>query len=449
MLFKTAPEREENTFANSFLKGKEGNPEPAVWLRGDHSKMKCSVRHKNHRGKGLAVVILAILLAVLFTACGDDELTPTGENKKGLTDYEAGNYESAKTHFERAVSLDSSAKEYHNNLGMTLIQLEEYSEAISQFTMVITDNPTSTDEKKLVKFAYRGKGLAFLQRQDFSEALQAFNSALAVDVMEDWDIDILYYKANVLECMGYPTSAIENYNAVLEMDSDNQPALLARANLYREDGDYTNAEKDYQAVLTNSEGTYEAYIGLYVCYIETDRNDEATALLDEATRLTVKDDEDKYRLGQVHFYQGNYDSAEIEMENAVANGYTEAYYFLGEIALSKEDYETALGYYEQYRETHVVESPSVCNQEAVCYLALYDYDKAEELINLGLAYEGSPAYQKLLRNRVALYEGRTEYKKAYEALQDYIVSFPDDTDATDEYRFLKKLLGTDQEEEEE
>ena len=399
------------------------------------------------KGKGL-LLILCVLAAVFFTACGEDELTPEGENKKGLNDYENGSYESAKTHFERAVSLDPDTGEYHNNLGMTLIQLEEYSDAISQFTMVITEEPQTTAEKKLVKFAYRGKGVAYLQRQDFSEALQAFNSALDIDVEEEWNIDILYYKANVLECMGYPTSAIENYEAVLELDKDNVPALLARANLYREDGDYTSAEKDYQTVLDNTEGTYEAYIGLYVCYVETDREEEAAGILDAASRLTVKDDDDKYRLGQVHFYQGNYESAEIEMENAVANGFTEANYFLGEIALSRGEYETALTYYEAYRDTHVQESPTVCNQEAVCYLALYEYDKAEEQINLGLAYEGSPAYQKLLRNRVALYEGRTEYRKAYEALQDYIVRFPDDTDATDEYRFLKKLLGTDSEEEE-
>ncbi len=392
-------------------------------------------------GNLLLLLAIGCILLLTITGCENDDLTPTGENKKGLEAYDAGEYDRAVSYFERAISLDPNVKEYHNNLGMALIQMKQYTEAITQFSMVITNDPSTTEEKKLVKFAYRGRGMAFLQRQNFEEALQAFNNALAIDVEEDWNIDIYYYKANVLECMGYPTSAIENYTAVLDMNPKNERAMLARANLYREIGEYTSAINDYKAVLENAEGSYEAYIGFYACLIETDRTEEAKELLDDATHITVKTEDDKYRLGQVHFYQGNYDAARVEMEYAVENGFAEGHYFLGEILLSEGEYAEALSHYEAYRNSRVQESPTVCNQMAVCYLALFEYDKAEEMINLGLAYEGSPAYQKLLRNRVSLYEGMTEYQKAYEALQDYIVRYPSDSDATNEYRFLKKLLG--------
>lgn len=392
---------------------------------------------------GMRYILLLVLLLGILSGC-EDEMTPEGENKKGLASYEAGDYTNAALYFERAISLEEQ-KEFRNNYGMTLIQLDRCEEAVEQFQMVVTENPSGASEKKLNKFAYRGLGIACLQQQDFENALANFNRALELSVEKDWDIDILFYKANTLECMGYPTSAIENYTAVLEKDEDNANALLARGTLYREEGEFERAISDYKKLLKEDKGSYEAYVGLYTCYYETGEPEKGVELLSDATRLEVKDDEDKYLLGQIHFYQGNYESARIEMENAVRNGYVEANYFLGEIALGEKDYEKALEYYRIYREQKVTESPTVCNQMAVCYLALFRYEEAEEMLNVGLLYEGSPAYQKLLRNRVALYEGRTEYETAYEYLKEYIVKYPDDSEATDEYRYLKKLLGLDRE----
>ncbi len=390
-----------------------------------------------------ALRYLGLVFFLMFALCAcKEEMTPEGENKKGLASYEAGDYEAAAMYFERALSLEEQ-KEFRNNYGMTLIQLRRYEDAAAQFKMVLAED-SSAGQQRLNKFAYRGLGLACLQQQDFSSALGYFNSALEISVEKDWDVDILFYKANTLACMGYPVSALENYTAVLAVDDDNEKALLARAGLYREDGEYKKAIDDYEKLLAENEGSYEAYVGLYACYYETGEEQKSAALLEEAARLTVETDEDKYLLGQIHFYQGNYESARIEMENAVRYGYAEAYYFLGEIALAEEKYEEALSYYEAYRERAATESPTVCNQMAVCCLALFRYDEAQEFISLGMLYEGSPAYQRLLRNQIALYEGRNEYAAAYELLKEYIVKYPDDSEATDEYRHLKKFLGADE-----
>lgn len=399
-----------------------------------------SEKKKNRIFGRIVCCLLFVMITAFQTGCENDEMTPEGENKKGLKSYQEGDYVNAALYFERAISL-SDEKEFHNNYGMTLIQLGRCDDAIEQFQAVIVDNPSGPVANRLNKFAFRGLGMAYLQKQDFENSLSNFNSALEIDIESGWDIDILFYKANTLQCMGYPTSAIENYTAVLAKDDDNESALLARGNLYREEGEYENAIDDYKKLLEEDKGSYEAYIGLYTCYFETGQKERGEELLDKASRLEVKDDEDKYFLGQVHFYQGNYESARIEMENALIHGFVEANYFLGEVYLREKDYNKALEYYQAYREQKVTESPTVCNQMAVCYLALFRYDEAQEMLDLGLKYEGSSAYQKLLRNQVALYEGRTEYELAYKMLQEYIVKYPEDHEATDEYRYLKKILG--------
>ncbi len=392
-----------------------------------------------------ALLLVLLACTVLLAGCGEDKMTPQGENKKGLMYYEAGDYNKAAEYFTRAIELDDTDMEVRNNYGMTLLQLKQYDEALAQFEIVITNSAnTSKDFERLNKFAIRGKGLVYIQKQSYTDALTCFNNALDIKTESGWDIDILHYKANTLECMGYRTSAIDIYTEILSKSKDNVKAYLSRANLYRLEEKYEEAVADYEKALQLSDGSYQSYIGLYTCYVSMGQEDKATELLDKASRLPVKTNEDKYYLGQVHFYQNNYKSAKIEMEYAYDMGYTEADYFLGEIALADKEYEDAVMHYERYRANSAVESPTVCNQEAVCYLALFEFEKAQRMLDIGLGVPGSPARRQLLRNQVALYEEQNELMKAYTTLQEYIVSYPEDIEATNEYKFLKKRLGLSQ-----
>ena len=396
------------------------------------------------RRSWICLLVLLVCAAVL-TGCDDDKMTPQSENKKGLMYYEAGDYVKAAEYFERALELDDTDLEVHNNFGMTLLQMKQYDDALAQFEIVLANSAqVSKDADRLNKFAIRGKGLVFIQKQSYTDALTCFNNALDIKVESGWDIDILHYKANTLECMGYRASAIDIYTEILSRSKDNVTAYLSRANLYRLEERNEEAVADYEKALSLSEGNYRSYIGLYTCYMAMDRENDANNVLDTASRLPVKTNEDKYYLGQVHYYQKNFKSAKIEMEYAYDMGYNEADYFLGEIALADKQYEEALTHYERYRANSAVESPSVCNQEAVCYLALFEYDKAQQMLNIGLGVPGSSARRQLLRNQVVLYEEQNELSKAYSTLQEYIVNYPEDTEATAEYKFLKKRLGLSQ-----
>ncbi|MBO4280286.1 MAG: tetratricopeptide repeat protein [Lachnospiraceae bacterium] len=391
----------------------------------------------------LLILFTILLTAMAVTACGKDKMTVEGENEKGLGYYNSGDYETAREYFERALKLEPNNREVLNNYGMALIQLRENDLALEQFNNVINEKSTTKKTQKLNKFAYRGKGIAYMQKLEFQNALDCFVAALAISADSDWNVDIMYYKANAQECLGDTDTAIESYGAVLEMDPGNVLALLARGNLYREKGDSSRAISDYEAALSKDKENYYAYIGLYTCYRDKGDEEKAKSALDTASRLKIENNEDKYLLGQVHFYQRNYTSSKIEMQNAVENGFTEANFFLAEIAMHEEEYEKAIEYYDIYRASIITTSPTVCNQEAVCYLALFDYDKAQEMINLGLSFGASAARQQLLRNQIAVYEGRYDFQAAYDAFQTYIVEYPYDDEAIEEYKFVKKRLGYD------
>ena len=402
-------------------------------------------RRRNPKKRGIvmkrAVFGILVLVLMTLTACGKDKMTAEGENEKGLAYYNSGDYETARAYFERALKIEPGNKEVLNNYGMVLIQLREYDLALEQFNAVIVADASGAKAMKRNKFAYRGQGIAYMQKLEFEKALESFINALAISTESGWNIDIMYYKANAQECLGKTDEAVSTYTQVLEMDPKNVKALCSRANLYREKGDFQNALEDYETALSRSEGSYQSYLGLYTCYRDQGEDEKAEKTLDKASRLKINNNEDKYLLGQVHFYQKNYTSAKIEMQNAVENGFTEAYYFLGEIALYEKCYEEAISYYDSYRASILATSPTVCNQEAVCYLALFDYDKASEMIEMGLAFGASSARQQLLRNRIAVLEGRCDFAGAYEAFQTYIVEYPGDNEAIREYKFVKKRLG--------
>lgn len=391
-------------------------------------------------GKKLLCALVFCLLFAL-ASCGKDKMTVESENEKGLGYYNSGDYETAREYFERALKLDSGNKDVMNNYGMALIQLKENDLALEQFDAVINENASSQTAQRLNKFAYRGQGIAYMQKLDFEKALESFINALSVNTDDKWNVDITYYKANALECLGRTEEALQAYGQVLGMDKDNIAALCSRGNLLRETGDIDGAIRDYEHVLTEESDSYKAYIGLYSCYRDREDEDNAAKVLDKASRLKIRNNEDKYLLGQVHFYQKNYTSAKIEMENAVANGFTDAYYFLGEIAMQQKEFEDAVVYYDTYRASIITTSPTVCNQEAVCYLELFNYDKAQEMIDLGLSFGASSARQQLLRNQIAVYEGRYDFTSAYMAFQTYIVEYPNDAEAIEEYKFVKKRLG--------
>lgn len=378
-----------------------------------------------------------VVTILCLTACGKDKMTAEGENKKGLGYYESGDYKTACDYFERALQLESDNQEILNNYGMALIQLKEDDRALEQFAAVLDGGAS----KKLKKFAYRGQGIAYMQKLEFQKALDSFVNALEISSESGWDIDITYYKANAQECLGQTDEAIATYSQVLEMDKDNLLTLRSRGNLYREKQEYDKALADYRAILDEDKDDYHAYIGIYRVYCDQGNEEQAATTLDKASRLKIRDNEDKYLLGQIHFYQKNFTSSKIEMQNAVENGFTEAYYFLGEIAMEEKDYVQAIADYEKYRESILTVSPTICNQEAVCYLALFDYDKAEEMITTGLSFGASSAHQQLLRNKIAVYEGRYDLQGAYNAFQEYIVAYPYDTEAIEEYKFIKKRLG--------
>lgn len=384
--------------------------------------------------KRLKTIISILAISACLVACGGK--SASDYNKEGMEYYDSHDYDHAEDYLEKALEKDPDNVEYKQNYAMILIQQGKQDEAIEQFNATISDKKSSSAQKSN-KYAYRGIGMAYIQKQEYDKAIEYFDKALDIDKEEDWNTDIVFYKANATLLSGDVDGALDLYTRLIEDNSENHLVYQARAEVYRNKGEYASALADYNSALLYCEGGFELYIGLAACYMETGHQEEAEEALFLASLLDIEDEEDKYYLGVIHYYEQEYDSAKAEMEYALANGFTEAYFYLGEICLIQQNYEEALGYFEQYTASAVTVSPTVCNDVAVCYINTGDYESADEWIQKGLSFPNSNVAKELKRNEIACLEGKGDLPGAFEKLAAYIAEYPDDEGAVTEYEFLK------------
>jgi tetratricopeptide (TPR) repeat protein len=204
-------------------------------------------------------------------------------------------------------------------------------------------------------------------------------------------------------------------------------------------GIYMNV-KDYDQAIALEPKQYSYYLGKY--YLLTERGDTAAAeeVLAKAAGIEAKTGEDEYQLAKVHYYQGDYDNALSELNKSFADGFQEAYYYIGEIYRIKKDYQKAIYYYENYIKGGNLLSPNAYNQIAVCEMKIGEYEAALNYLEKGSSFRYAGTQKTLLRNEIIAYERLGNYQKSKEKIEEYLSLYPDDEVALKEAAFIDTRL---------
>ncbi len=385
--------------------------------------------------------IIACILFACTMLCGCGDKRASDYNKEGQAYYDNGDYVRAEECLQKAREMEPSNLSFKQNHAMIMVQTGRVDEAIALLGETVSTNEDE-DSKRLNKFAYRGMGIASLEAKAYANAITFFDRALSIEVSTDWDNDIKYYKADASRSMGDNAGAKMLLTEIVASDVQNPKVFRTLADIYREEGDYRSAIENYRNVLKFDKGDFETYIGLAASYAALGEQKNADEALFQASLLEIKSDKDKYYLGVIHFYMKEYNSAKPEMEYALANGINEAYFYLAELEMITGSPEKAVKYFEKYCETVEVQSPTVCNDMAVCSINKKDYEKAYEWIEKGLSYPASGSQQELKRNEVACLEGMGKLDEATKKLKEYLIDYPEDEAAKTDYAFLSMRTGT-------
>lgn len=314
--------------------------------------------------------------------------------------------------------------------GMQQIEAMEYSEALASFDAA---REAGCDER----LAARGRGIACMGLTDYEAAIESFLQCLSLSdgMIVEMDYDVNYYLAAAYQKLERYKEAAEVYDAILAMRPEDADAFYLRGNARLQQGQYQEAKEDFDRALSLKPANYDRLIQIYEVlsangYKEIGQEYLETALSERAGKMNTFDK------GRIQYYLGDYEQAQVSLEQAKNGKSAEAYLYLGMAYEATGDYNYAItNVYTSYLEKHEGNA-AIYNQLGLCYIKQKEYKYALEAFQNAMKIPDNGMMQVLRFNEITAYEYLGEYTQATVLLDNYLKNYPDDEQAKREYGFL-------------
>lgn len=378
--------------------------------------------------------LLLLCSGILFTGCGAGEKS----YKKGVELAGKGDYQKAAEYFKKAIGENGERAEFYIGYGMALNARGEYEEAVKQFEHARQDVKNSIANANNKQVFY-GEAISFYYLSDYDKSLEYCDKALEITQPESMDVDILCSKGAVLETMGETEKALELYGQAVKRDSQSWEGYLKRASLEERMGRTEDAKADYQKVIqADGREKYEACFKMYELCREMGETDTPEQALQEIIASKSKDPFVACQIGWAYHCQGEEDQAREYLEKSLKDGYAEAGYYLGMLAMGQKDYTEAQAAFEKYLSSGKGEGRAMAyNQLAGCAMEAGDAEAAQEYLEKGLDLADSDSRACLWKNQIILWERQGEFIRAKRAAKKYLAAYPQDKGMRKELKFIK------------
>lgn len=316
------------------------------------------------------------------------------------------------------------------NEGMQYIAVLDYQAAMASFDVAEANG----EDARLIA---RGRGIACMGLTDYESAVTYFLDCLSLSngVVGAMDYDVNYYLAAAYQKMEMYAEAESVYDAILALRPEETDAYYLRGNARLKQGDYQAAKEDFDKIVEVEPNNYKRLIEIYeVLYAEGYRGMGVeyleAALEKKSSKMTAFDE------GLIHYYLGNYEQAQINLEKAKSSGEPDTYLYLGMAYEATGDYNYAItNVYTAYLAKNDGNA-EIYNQLGLCYMKQAEYTLALEAFQNAMKIENNGMMQTLQFNEIIAYEYLGEYTQAAVLLDNYLKTYPDDEVAKREYEFL-------------
>ena len=427
-MYNQSENKKEFRLRNSFAGIQYPLDIDSVW-----SEMKCRYSYKQ---RGITFVVL--LFAVLFFIAGCGKADKSYDQAMKLA--EEGNYQKAVESFEKAIKANGEKAEYYIGYGMTLNHLGDYKKAVKQFEKAYQemDNKISRKNNKQL---YYGEALAYYGMHKYDKALERCQSALDIEGQPEIDSNVYSTMAVIHWVSGNSKEAVDSMDKLVQMDKKAADSYLQRGQLYMNMGEPETALSDFSQALQLDKNCYDAYFGMYDAYAASDQIDAARESLEMLTGIHAKSAEQKMQIGRAYQVLGEEDQAVSYLEDARKQKCLEADFYLGMVQMAKQEYKTAIGFFEDYiKDATEIRIPEVYNQLAGALIETDDLDRAADYLAEGLELGMSSAYQNLLKNQVILLEKQQKFSKAAKVAKTYLKAYPTDEAMEKELKFIRTRI---------
>lgn len=317
----------------------------------------------------------------------------------------------------------------YTDAGMTQIENGDYDQALADFE----EAANRGENERLIA---RGKGIACYNLMDYESAVNCYLESLSYSdcKVDDLDFDINFYLADAYEKMGDYQSAIDTYNAILNLREDDVLACYNRGCDYLAVGNHDSAVSDFNKALTLDENNYDLRIEVAGRLNDYGYENEGVQLLQDF--LTEKEKKlSDYDKGRIYYYMGDFENARIFLEEARDDDDQNTILYLGKTYEKLGDFNYAASVYDTFLKRHP-ESALIYNQLGLSKLEAGDYQGALDAFVAGMNIENNGIEQTLMFNEIVAYEYVGDFTQARSVMSTYLKKYPDDSAAQRENIFL-------------
>lgn len=312
--------------------------------------------------------------------------------------------------------------------GMQALQELNYQAAMACFEL-------AEEKEENVRLIARGRGLASIGMTEYEAGAGYLEEALRTSsgLLQEFDYDVNYYLATAYIKSGQPAKAEGVYNAILSLRDKDTESYYLRGTVRLSLNSFEGAKADFDTVLQLEPQNYDRILRIYEALSRYGYEETGRQYLTNA--LSLADKMSAYDKGRIYYYLGEYQNAYLSLEEAKSTGKAEAYLYLGKAYEATGDYNYASTVYNSYLAKDNTNA-RIYNQLGLCEMSRGDYQAALAAFQAGMQIEGNEIMQTFKFNEIVAYEYLNDFKQAEVLMDNYLKTYPDDTQAQREYEFL-------------
>jgi tetratricopeptide (TPR) repeat protein len=382
-------------------------------------------------------VIWLIILFFPFITCSYLQIKKAKQFYNwGVENYLKGEIKTAEEFFQKSLSIYPLAEAYYN-LGIIYKDRQEYSQAIDAWEKALILNPK-------LPSTYLNLGFAYLKLRKYPEALAAFESEKQVN--KEYQ-NFFNHQAEVFLAQGDYKKALAAFKKALNDNPQSLSALLGIGRVYLKQREIEKAEAHFKEIIKsfpNDERAY-CYLGILAREYKQDYS-AACRFLQEAFRIAPESKFAGVELAETYIILGTlarlnqkYGEAErnfLEAERLLPNS-SRIQQKLGKLYRLKGDFSKAVKAYQKA----IALAPTESNYCALVslYLRQKRYGEALEVIKEGLRI--NPNFLKLYLFKAQSYSKMGKWSEAVSVYKEALKKFPDKSIFYNELGYLYAQQG--------
>jgi tetratricopeptide (TPR) repeat protein len=218
---------------------------------------------------------------------------------EGISLIESEQYGEAINYFNRIININKNDEDAWGLKGRCLLNMRQYEEAIDCFNKITEINKNNED-------AWLGKGNCLYNMGQYEEAIDCCNKAIELNLKNE---NAWFGKGNCLSDIGQYEEAIDCCNKAIELNSEEENFWLLKGDCLSDIGQYEEAIDCFNKITEINKNNEDARLGKGKCLYNMGQYEEAIDCYNKAIEINKDDENALFWKGNCLYNMGQYEEA--------------------------------------------------------------------------------------------------------------------------------------------